>query len=400
MPQITSACWLLPDLGHYHHARIQAAAAVATVPTWILEIHGRPGFAEFRYIPDAKEKYAVERVQDSIPASLDRLRPSVLFINGWADRGAFAGLRWCQQTCTPAVAMSESSQSDSIWSDRQPDPGRPIRRARWREAAKRHVVRQFSAALVGGAPHRDYVIELGMDPERVFDGYDAVDNDYYANGADAARTDAAALRLKHKLPERHFLASARFIPKKNLSRLARAFAAYRAAAGPEPWDLVLLGDGPEKPGLVKLIDELKIGAAVHLPGFKAIAELPIYYGLAGAFVHASTTEQWGLVVNEAMAAALPVIVSRTCGCAPDLVIDGVTGLTFEPYDEAALTQAMQAVAAPQFDRAAMGRAARARIAEWGPARFAANFWRAAEAAVAAGARPRLASRLLLSVLGR
>jgi glycosyltransferase involved in cell wall biosynthesis len=67
---------------------------------------------------------------------------------------------------------------------------------------------------------------------------------------------------------------------------------------------------------------------VHLPGFKQYEELPVYYGLAKAFVHASTTEQWGLVVNEAIASGLPVIVSNRCGCAPELV--NGNGFTFDP----------------------------------------------------------------------
>ena len=206
-----------------------------------------------------------------------------------------------------------------------------------------------------------------MDPGRVFDGYDAVDNAYFAAGADAARTDAATLRAKYRLPERYFLASARFIPKKNLPRLLRAFAAYRVAAGQSAWDLVLLGDGPEKPAVLRAIAETNASEAVHLPGFKPFADLPVYYGLAGALVHPSTTEQWGLVVNEAMAAGLPAIVSQTCGCAADLITEWITGFAFDPYDEAALTRALATVSAPTFDRAAMGRAARTRIAEWGPA---------------------------------
>jgi glycosyltransferase involved in cell wall biosynthesis len=397
---IKSACWLLPDLGHYHHPRIQAAARGGPAPAYILEIHDRPGFAEFRYVPGADAKYGVERVRDSISASLDRLRPSVLFLNGWMDRGALAGLRWCQRTGTPAVVMSESTRHDSAPDDRLPDPGRPVRRAWWREAVKRRIVGQFSAALVGGTPHREYVVELGMPPDRVFDGYDVVDNRYFADGADDARGNAAALRAMHQLPPRFFLASARFIPKKNLPRLVRSFAAYRSAAGANAWDLVLLGDGPGKPAVVQLIDELKVADSVHLRGFKAINDLPAFYGLAEALVHASTTEQWGLVVNEAMSAGLPVIVSRTCGCAPDLVTDGVTGFAFDPYDEAALTRLLLTMSSPTIDRSAMGRAARARMADWGPERFAAGFWRAAEMAVRVGGiRPRLVSRALLSVLG-
>jgi hypothetical protein len=83
-----------------------------------------------------------------------------------------------------------------------------------------------------------------------------------------------------------------------------------------------------------------------------------------------------------------------------LVADAVTGFTFDPYDAADLARVLLTVAASDFDRQGMGRAARAGMAEWGPARFATNFWRAAEAAVAVGPQPpRLVSRVLLSVLG-
>jgi glycosyltransferase involved in cell wall biosynthesis len=377
------------------------AAAAAGPPCTVLEVHGESDFREFRLdAPATGANYAVVRADGPVPQALDRLAPGVVFLPGWGDRHTLAGLRWCQRSGTPAVAMSESTRHDSI-GDRDPDPGRPVRRPWWREAVKRRLVRQFSAALVGGTPHREYVVELGLPPDRVFDGYDVVDNDYFAAGADAARADAAALRNRHGLPERYFLASGRFIAKKNFPRLVRAFSAYRASAGAGGWDLVILGDGPEKPELLRQIDRAGVRDAVRLPGFKPLSDLPTYYGLAGALVHASTTEQWGLVVNEAMAAGLPVVVSRACGCAADLVTDGVTGFTFDPYREAELTRALLTVAAPDFDRAATGRAAGGRIAEWSPARFAANFWRAAETAVRVGPRPpRLAGRLLLSILGR
>jgi glycosyltransferase involved in cell wall biosynthesis len=399
-PPVRSTCCVLYALGHYHHARLQAAAATGP-PLTVVEVHGESDFREFRLDgPVAASNYSVVKAGGRVAETLERLRPGVAFLPGWGDRFALAGLRWCQRTRTPAVVMSESTRHDSI-GDRDADPGRPVRRPWWREAVKQRLVRQFSAALVGGTPHRDYVVELGLPPGRVFDGYDVVDNDYFAAGADAARADPPAARAKHNLPERFFLASARFIAKKNLDRLIRAFAAYRKTAGAAAWDLVLLGDGPQKPRLTQLIAELAIRGSVHLPGFKPFTDLPAHYGLAGAFVHPSTTEQWGLVVNEAMAAGLAVVVSRTCGCAPDLVTDGVTGLAVDPYDPADITRALATVAAPEFDRAAMGRAAQERIAAWSPARFASNFWRSAEAAMAVGPRPRrLTSRVLLSVLGR
>jgi glycosyltransferase involved in cell wall biosynthesis len=391
---VRSACCVIRDIGFYHHARMQATGAAG--PCTVIEVQDRSHFPEFRYTPGADANYAVVSMNGSVSATLAALRPDVVFLPGWSDRDALDGLRWCLKTGTPAVCMSESTRYDAAPDDRTPDPGRPMRRRWWREAIKRQIVPLFSAALVGGMPHREYVVELGMSPDRVFDGYDAVDNDYYATGADAARSDIATVRAKHSLPERYFLASARWIPKKNFGRLVRAFAAYRVAAGSAAWNLVLLGDGPEKPTIDRLVDELKIGPFVHRPGFKTFTDLPAYYGLAGAFVHPSTTEQWGLVVNEAMASALPVIVSRACGCATDLVTDGVTGFKFDPYNEAELSKALLTVADAKFDCAGMGRAARTRVSEWGPDRFAFNFWRAAEIATKnAPARRFLLGRILV-----
>ena len=66
-------------------------------------------------------------------------------------------------------------------------------------------------------------------------------------------------------------------------------------------------------------DSAAQGGAVYFYGFRQIEENAIFYALAEAFVLPSLKEEWGLVVNEAMAAGLPVIVSRTAGCAEDLV---------------------------------------------------------------------------------
>jgi glycosyltransferase involved in cell wall biosynthesis len=137
------------------------------------------------------------------------------------------------------------------------------------------------------------------------------------------------------------------------------------------------------------------------PGFKQYDDLPAYYGLAGAYIQASTTEQWGLVVNEAMAAGLPVIISNRCGCAPDLVEEGRNGYTFDPYDLDALAGLLRKIAADDCDRAAMGQASREIIARWTPQTFAENLGKAAEAALNAP-RPQanLLDKALLGALMR
>jgi glycosyltransferase involved in cell wall biosynthesis len=187
---------------------------------------------------------------------------------------------------------------------------------------------------------REYLISLGLPCERVFTGYDVVDNEYFALSANEVRRKKEEVRKTYGLPEKYFLASARFVRKKNLRRLMEGYACYRNETGPNHWKLVLLGDGPLRAELVGLRHQLDLASDVLLPGFIQYRKLPAYYALTDVFVHASSTEQWGLVINEAMAAGLPVIVSNRCGCVPDLVSEGKNGFTFDPQSVETLGKLM------------------------------------------------------------
>jgi len=238
-----------------------------------------------------------------------------------------------------------------------------------------------------------------------------VDNDYFAQRADEIRSQKSVLREKHDLPENYFLSSARFIETKNLPQLLQAYARYRALdaksgeksqRAEDPWSLVLLGDGPLRSAIHSQLSTLNLEGHVHLPGFKQYPELPAYYGLASAFIHGSSTEPWGLVVNEAMASALPVLVSNRCGCATDLVREGANGFTFDPRNVEELGGLMLRVAQLPNDRLEhMGKSGREIIANWGPGRFAQGLKAAGEKAVAVGPpRANLMDRLLLELLLR
>jgi glycosyltransferase involved in cell wall biosynthesis len=138
---------------------------------------------------------------------------------------------------------------------------------------------------------------------------------------------------------------------------------------------------------------------VLLPGFKQYGELPAYYGLAKAFIHASTTEQWGLVVNEAMASGLPVLVSNRCGCAMDLVKDGVNGFTFDPYNVEQLAQLMLKLSTLNSQHSTLGSASARTIAAWGPERFVRGLKEAVDCALSVGpVRPTLVQRMILKAM--
>jgi 1,2-diacylglycerol 3-alpha-glucosyltransferase len=315
-------------IGPYHDARLNAAADRLSVTgiEWSAKGYEAWGTADSpaRYnkvslFAEATEQHPakVER-RRAFSKALKQVNPDVVAVNGWNNFGSLIAANCCIRRGIPMVVMSESAQQD--------EP-----RAWWKETVKRRIVNIYSTALVGGQRHVDYLVELGMPRDRIFTGYDVVDNRYFRQKAEEVRNQTSEIRQKYALPENYFLASARFIEKKNLPKLIEAYAEYRRvseAAGNVVWDLVLLGDGPLRETINSQLTSLNLHRHAHLPGLKQYDELPVYYGLAKAFVHASTTEQWGLVVNEAIASGLPVIVSNRCGCAPELV--NGNGFTFDP----------------------------------------------------------------------
>jgi len=396
----TRVAVLFQRFGPYHLARLNAAGQRLTV--WGVEacaledtyawakIEGAAAFTRVTLTDrESDDRLWKQELHRKMWQVLDKIKPHVVVVPGWASADALSALSWCVKTDTPSVVMSESTAWDE-------------QRAAWKEWIKSRLVKLNSAGLAGGAPHADYLVQLGLASERIFLGYDVVDNDYFSAKADEVRKRKTETRTRVVLPEKFFLASARFVGKKNLLRLIQAFGRYReSATKPAVWDLVLIGDGPLKADLQKLISKLGLQASVHLPGFKQYDELPAYFGLAGAFVHASTTEQWGLVVNEAMASGLPVLVSNRCGCAADLVLPGVNGFQFDPVNVDEFAQLLLKISSENFPRADFGSASRRIISAWGPERFA-NGLHDAVATALKNLRPRtgLMDRWLLRLLLR
>ena len=383
-------------IGPYHHARLNAAASRLSVTgfEWLAKARDAWGKAgsDARYhkvslFPEAAHNdLGSSQLRRAFWSALEQANPDVVAVNGWNDFGSLVAADCCVRRGIPMVVMSESARQD--------EP-----RTWWKEMIKRRVVGVYSAALVGGQRHVEYLVELGMPRDRIFTGYDVVDNAYFRRRAEEVRSQKSDVRKQYGLSENYFLASARFIEKKNLPTLIRAYAAYRQkseASGNPPWDVVLLGDGPLREALNSQLSTLNLHAHVHLPGFKPYDELPVYYALAKAFVHASTTEQWGLVVNEAVASGLPVIVSERCGCVPELVRGN--GFTFDPIDERELPSRLLQIASLSDDeRRSLGDASY-RIAEnFAPEHFGEGLEQAAKLALTHPRKASLLGRTLIKL---
>ena len=138
-----------------------------------------------------------------------------------------------------------------------------------------------------------------------------------------------------------------------------------AALATEPWQLRIIGDGPERQRLTELADRL--GVVPDLRGALAPADVPA--ALEGAMVgvapypaEVADGQQYfsPLKVYEYGAAALPVVASRV-GQLPEVVLDGVTGVLVEPSDPRALAAALDTLVADPARAARMGAAARTRM---------------------------------------
>ncbi len=370
-------CLQWPRFGPYHLARLRAThryfgdygvevvgletAGQDATYSWNVE-DGALSFRHETVFPNRIfDELTPREIHAAVTVRLDELNPDAVAINSYGFPDARACLVWCRRNRRTAVVMCDSKFDDAP-------------RAAWREKVKSLIISQFDAALLAGIPHRAYFEKLGFSTKAIFLGCDVVDNDFFQNGADLARlqpeTYAHLPGLESDTP--FFLTSSRFIPRKNLDVLIRAYRIYRKQEK-SPWRLVLLGDGPERQNLERMIRAKSI-EGVTLAGFHQAGELPAYYGLAGVFVHPPRIEQWGLVVNEAMAAGLPVLVSARAGCAADLVRDGENGYRFNPDEPEELARLLSHVTAPDTDRDAMGRRSQETISKWSLDRFAEKLW--------------------------
>ena len=280
---------------------------------------------------------------------LNRLKPDILILNGYREIVTLSALIWSILNCKPVILMSATKEDDAP-------------RTWWVDKIKSFILKGYDAALVGGKPQNRYLEKLGMPSNSIFTGYNVVGND------DFHPNIIKTLPSPHQKP--FFLAINRFVHKKNIPRLIAAYAEYRKSTSNEPWDLILCGDGELRCQVEQQITELGLEKYIYLPGFLQQTELLPYFAHASCFIHASTQEQWGLVVNEAMAAGVPVLVSNRCGCFEDLIIEGVNGFGFNPENIQQLTDLMVKVTSGNVDLEQIGQAALNHIHKFSPDYFA------------------------------
>ena len=151
----------------------------------------------------------------------------------------------------------------------------------------------------------------------------------------------------------------RLVPEKGQSLLIEAVGELRDAG--VDVRLVLVGDGPQREGLERLVDASGLRDRVELRGAVAHTEVEHILHEADIFCLPSFAEGVPIVLMEAMAMELPVVACQVMGI-PELIEADVTGCLVRPGSRDALVDALSALAADPDRRASFGRAARERVA--------------------------------------
>jgi glycosyltransferase involved in cell wall biosynthesis len=242
-------------------------------------------------------------------------------------------------------------------------------KANWREYAKRLFFSGCDGFFCYGIRSKEYLMKYGAEESKIVYRCQAA---ALPHGYDPADVLARYEAMPRSAPAIHrFTYVGRLSIEKGLYDLLEAFAKVHSKASNVRLDLV--GAGPLREQLMARVSELKLENAVALLGAKGIDEIAELFIASTALVLPSHSEPWGLVVNEALSYGCPAVVSNVCGCVPDLVIDGVTGYSFEVGDIEALSRAMlSTIEIVAADRVAVARQCLAVISEYTPNRAASQ----------------------------
>jgi len=322
--KVAKVLFLVRRIGPYHHARFQAAASrlnLAVVETransqeypWEFKPNGNYKIITF---PHGNDSIRGQALEQAITSAFDTVKPNVVVTTGWADPEYHRAVLEAAKRNTPCIFVSDSREED--------EP-----RVFYKEYIKKLIVRSYSSCIVAGTASGKYALQLGVDSSAIFSPWDVVDNDYFKKHSSPPADPGTS----------YFLCISRFIPKKNLLSLVDAFSTYRRQGGRRK--LVLAGSGALESHLLQRVTQLGLNDSVTFHGFVQYEDLPPLFSGALCLIIPSLSDQWGLVVNEAMASGLPILASTACGCTEDIVEHKKNGFHFDPTSLSSITGALQ-----------------------------------------------------------
>jgi glycosyltransferase involved in cell wall biosynthesis len=350
-PDRPSILFLWESFGPHHIDRVQACCTyfAGRFEVYGVEIatfdanyewrgsSGTDRFLKVTLFPNSlRQKVSDFRCFLRIVATCWRLRSQYLFFCNFNEPAVFAAALVLRILGRRLILMNDSKFDDK-------------RRFLPKELAKSIFYLPYSAALAAGQRSKAYFAFFGFREDRVAIGYDTVSVDRIRA---MAGSEPAPSGMSHR--NRHFTIVARFVPKKNLGLALDAYAQYCEQHSGTPRELHICGSGELAPMLREQAERLGLSRVLFL-GYQPEHEVARVLGSSLALILPSTEEQHGLVINEAVAMGVPLLVSDNCGARDLLVRTGINGYVFEPDNAVGLAYLMDCL---DRDAEAWGRLAR------------------------------------------
>jgi glycosyltransferase involved in cell wall biosynthesis len=288
---------------------------------------------------------------------LNRFRPDVVMVHGWAYATNWRVRAWCERRGVPLLLFTDSQFVPEVRTAR----GASLRR-RVKGQAKRYFYHQVDGAFCVGDSNRAYHRHFGLPDERLFRGVYPVDAKRLLQEAGNHPETRSKLRGEIGIPDDAFvgLFVGKFVERKRAEDLVLATAQLAGSSGsPTIWSLIV-GAGPLWAGIEALVESVDARNCV-LTGFVNQTQLPKYYAAADALVVPSREDPHPLVVTEAAVFGLPVVVSDRVGCIGpgDTARPGANAIIFPCGDVNSLAAALRRLAADPATYETMSQMSRA-----------------------------------------
>jgi glycosyltransferase involved in cell wall biosynthesis len=291
-----------------------------------------------------------QRISGVIKA-IQSFKPDIVNLTGYYDLASWVVLFYCRIKGIKTILSNESTANDH-------------NRNILKELFKSFLIKQFDGYFNFGTLSKNYLLALGAEPQKMLVNRNCVDNKVLKEIYQKYIPERVDRQKALNLTSKNFIFVGRLIDYKNLFLFIEAFGAAKMKSK-NNWGVIILGDGEQKEELIRFVNDKNIQNVSFQKGV-SWQRVPEYLALSDVLVLPSYSEPWGLVVNEAMACGMPIIVSEKCGCAIDLVKNNQNGFTFSPDNIKQLTDILLKFMHQEVDLEQMGKVSKEIIREYSP----------------------------------